>query len=209
MYRTFVTITYMGSNSRLYIQQKAQSIFARGGYEALSMRELAKESGVGLSSIYHFFTDKDVLLKQLFEAINRNLGSERAQLPKRRTAYDMLRDRIRFQFEHIEEVTFVLKYYLHYRPEFLRIDTGYLPAKGYLHIDEVIQKGISTGEYPSADPINDAKVMAHAINGFLLEYYPDPPKGRELTELTESISKFLHRAMTNERREYEVRQNKN
>lgn len=185
----------MGKDSKELIEQTAFHIFARGGYEALSMRELAKASGVTLSSIYHFFSDKDVLLKTIFDKTNKNLGVERAKLPNRKTAHALLKDRIAFQFTHIESVVFVLKYYLHFRPHFLRLDSGYIPAKAYLHIDEVINKGLETGEYRSEDPVTDAKIMAHAINGFLLEYFPDPPVGRELNKLATEITDFLQRAM--------------
>lgn len=189
----------MGKDSKQLIEQTAFHIFARGGYEALTMRELAKASGVTLSSIYHFFGDKDVLLKAIFDKTNTKLGKERATLPNRATAHALLKDRITFQFQHIEEVVFVLKYYLHFRPQFLRIDTGYVPAKAYLHIDEVITKGLQTGEYRSDDPVTDAKIMAHAINGFLLEYFPNPPTGRELNKLAGEITDFLQRAMKAER----------
>jgi AcrR family transcriptional regulator len=192
----------MGNESKHTIEQTALTIFARGGYDALSMRVLAKESGVSLSSIYHFFADKDVLLKAIFDRVNTDLGKARSILPGRRTAYASLLDRVQFQFTHIEEIVFVLKYYLHYRPQFLRVDTGYVPPKAYLHIDEVIQKAIQTGEYQGDDPVADAKVMTHAINGFLLEYYPSPPRGRELAKLSEEIADFLYRSITNERRNH-------
>lgn len=186
----------MKKDSKTLIEESAFDIFSKGGYEALSMRELAKHSGVTLSSIYHYFKDKDVLLKALFDKTSIELGQKRALLPKRRTAESMLKDRIAFQFENIASVVFVLKYYLHFRPEFLRIDSGYVPTKAYLHIDEVISKGLETGEYSSEDSVTDAKIMAHAVNGFLLEYFPDPPTGRELTKLVAEITDFLQRAMS-------------
>ena len=163
------------------------------------MRTLAKQSGIGLSSIYHFFDDKDQLLKEIFNTTNKQLGVERGKLSKTVQATTMLHDRIRFQFEHIEDVVFVLKYYLHFRPEFLRLDSGYLPTKGYLHITEVLAAGVQSGEFAIApsDIDKEAKVIAHAINGFLLEYYPSPPKGRDLAEVTGSIHAFLMRSLTN------------
>jgi AcrR family transcriptional regulator len=185
----------MTKDTKERIEKEAILLFTKGGYEALSMRSLAGYSGVGLSSIYYFFKDKDILLKEIFEKLSKELGKERAKLPTRKTAQKMLEDRVNFQFEHIEKVIFILKYYLHFRPQFLRLDSGYIPEKGYLHINEVIEKGLQTGEYKSKDPVEDAKVMAHAINGFLLEYFPETPKGKELKKVTSSISNFLNRAM--------------
>ncbi len=191
----------MTKSTQITIENTAKTIFARGGYDALSMRTLSKESSIGLSSIYNYFEDKDELLKTIFDKINTNLGVQRKLLPKRNSAKKMLEDRISFQFKYIEDIVFVLKYYLHFRPSFLHIDSGYIPAKAYLHIDEVITKGIETGEYYSSDEIADAKIMAHAINGFLLEYFPDTPRGKELKQLVLSLTDFLDRSMSARARE--------
>lgn len=190
----------MTTHTRTTILKTAKQLFAKNGYEGFSMRTLASESGAGLSSIYNYFADKDELLKELFDQTNRQLGEERAKLQVQNTASLMLEQRIRFQFENIESVVFVLKYYLHFRPEFIKIlDTGYLPTKAYLHIEEVLRKGIETREFvvEEAELHSESKVIAHAINGFLLEYYPNPPKGTELTKVIASIHKFLLKSLTN------------
>ncbi len=189
----------MTVQTRITILNKSKTLFAINGYEGFSIRTLAKECGVGISSIYHFFGDKDDLLKELFDTTNRQLGVQRAMLPKSSTASTMLKRRVKFQFEHIEDVVFVLKYYLHFRPDFVRLHSGYLPAKAYLHIEEVLEYGIKTNEF-TIDPSEidkESKVIAHAINGFLLEYYPNPPQGRELNTIVNSIHHFLIRSLTN------------
>lgn len=176
----------------------AKSLFARSGYDGLSMRALADESKVGLSSIYHFFTDKDVLLKRIFDETNTQLGLHRAQLPKRKLAEALLKDRIVFQFKYIADVVFVLKYYLHYRETFEHRSRGYVPPKAYLHIEEVLLLGMQTGEISISlnDIASEAKIITHAINGFLLEYYPNPPTGRELTEVITGLHSFIWRSVT-------------
>lgn len=180
------------------IMETAKQIFARSGYDGLSMRSLAEESGVGLSSIYHFFADKDILLKQIFDLTNTMLGKERAALPKRKSAEALLKDRIKFQFAHIEDVVFVLKYFLHYHEQFERQQRGFIPSKGYLHIEEVLLLGIQTGElrFGLEEIASEAKIITHAINGFLLEYYPNPPTGRELSEVMLGLHSFIWRAVT-------------
>lgn len=189
----------MTVNTKPTILNIAKKLFALHGYEGFSVRILAKESGVGISSIYHFFNDKDEILKEIFNNASRQLGIARSKLPKTDTASEMLKSRIIFQFQNIEDVVFVLKYYLHFRPKFLKLNSGYLPAKAYLHIEEVLEFGIKSGEFsiPAADIEKESKVIAHAINGFLLEYYPVPPKKSELEEVTSSIHTFLMRSLTN------------
>lgn len=181
------------------IRTIALRIFAAKGYDGLSMRTLAAASGVGLSSIYHFFADKDVLLKDIFDRTNTQLGKERLRLKPRATARQMLKDRIRFQFMHMEEVVFVLKYYLHFRDEFAARPEKILPAKAYLHVEEVLHKGISTGEFiiPAARIESLAKIITHSINGFLLEYYPQELRKSEMTRLVNELTDFTMRSLTN------------
>ena len=175
----------------------AKQLFTLSGYEGLSMRSLATTAGVSLSVTYHHFQDKDELLKRLFKKTSRELGEYRSELPKRSTAVEMLRDRIEFQIDHAEDVVFILKYYLHYRGKYLRNATGFLPPKAYLHISEVLEYGVKTGEFTLENPIEqEAKVVAHAINGFLLEYYPISPYTSEREELISSIHGFVVRALT-------------
>lgn len=189
----------MTAATKQTILQISKRLFAKNGYEGFSIRILSKESGVGLSSIYHFFHDKDELLKEIFDRTNKGLGAARAKLSSDVSAEEMLRGRILFQFQHIEDVIFVLKYFLHFRPNFLKLDSGYLPTKGYLHIEEVLQAGVASGEFAisSADVESQSKVIAHAINGFLLEYYPDSPSKKELSHVTDYIHEFLMRSLTN------------
>ncbi len=189
----------MTGTTKSTILQISKRHFATNGYEGFSIRTLAKECGVGISSIYHFFSDKDELLKEIFDNTNKALGIAREKLPFTNSASDMLMGRIKFQFDHIENVVFLLKYYLHFRSNFLKLDNGYLPTKGYLHIEEVLEVGIKNEEFSiNKSEINkEAKVIAHAINGFLLEYYPEPPKKSELDDVTSSIHKFLMRSLAN------------
>jgi AcrR family transcriptional regulator len=179
------------------IRATAKRLFAMFGYEGVSMRILARESGVGLSSIYHFFKDKDILLKDVYLATNRHLGQRRLALPPQPSAERMLSQLINFQFDHIEDVVYVLKYYLHFRQDFAALPTKTLPPKSVLHVEEVIRLGRKTGEFEVADIeiAAKAKVVAHTINGYLLEYYPDMPQGAERQEIVDDIVAFTMRGL--------------
>ncbi len=107
----------------------------------------------------------------------------------------MLKSRIGFQIDNAQSIVAILKYYLSHRPSFRKNKQGFVPDKSTLHIEEVLRYGIRTGEFHISDLQNDAKVMTHAINGFLLEYYPHSPKGREKEALIDRIYTFLVRAL--------------
>ena len=180
------------SQTDTLIRLTAKQLFAKNGYDGVSMRILSKESGVGLSSIYHFFKDKDILLKEVYLQTNRQLGEARAQLPSLPSAEEMLTQLIEFQIDHMEDVVYVLKYYMHFRQDFAALPTKTLPAKSVLHVEEVIHKGIETGEFnvDTKDVQAKAKVVAHTINGYLLEYYPDMPRDEERREMVNDIVSF-------------------
>ncbi|MFO0954925.1 MAG: helix-turn-helix domain-containing protein [Candidatus Saccharibacteria bacterium] len=60
----------MTRDTQQHIFNSAKRIFAERGYDGLSMRTLAREVGISLSSIYHYHPDKDVLLKDIFDSTN-------------------------------------------------------------------------------------------------------------------------------------------
>jgi AcrR family transcriptional regulator len=177
------------------IINQAEKLFALQGYEGVSMRELAKQCNIAPSVLYYYFADKDVLLKAMFDSINTELGKQRALLPQLKSAQEMLLQRVIFQLDNAEKVTAVLKYYLSYRQVFKKLKLGFVPEKAYLHIEEVLEYGLKTKEFAVKDVVEDAKVITHAINGFILEYYPKTPTGAEKIKLAKSITSFLLRAL--------------
>lgn len=183
------------NHTRELILEKAREIFALQGYEAFSMRHLAVEIPVAPSVLYHYFKDKDELLLDMYLTTNKELGEKREKLPQKETAGEMLRDRIIFQLDNSEEIVAVLKYYIAYRKNFKKKKNGFVPDKSALHIEEVLQYGMKTGEFHVDDLEDESKVIAHAINGFLLEYYPYKLKGKEKEELTDRIYNFLIKAL--------------
>lgn len=179
------------------IRDTAKRLFAANGYDGVSMRILSKESGVGLSSIYHFFKDKDILLRTVYEDTNRSLGVMRNKLPAQLTVGQSLRQLIDFQFEHIQDVVYVLKYYLTFRSYFASLPTKTLPAKSVLHVQEVLEAGVKSGEL-ELKPLEleaKAKVIAHTINGYMLEYYPAVPVGKERQAIADDIVSFTLAAL--------------
>jgi len=174
------------------IRLTAKRLFAQRGYEGVSMRILAKESGIGLSSIYHFFADKDELLKSIYQETNTRLGAERRALKLKPSFAPALGQLIEFQFAHMEDVVFVLKYYMHYRSDFAALPTKTLPPKSTLHVQEVMQRAVDNGEMKlSPDMLErQSRIVAHAINGFMLEYYPDCPDIAERRRIANDIVSF-------------------
>lgn len=183
-------------NTKTQILKKTTSQFASQGIEHFNIRDLAKAVEIAPSVIYHHFKNKDTLLRAMFDHTNTDLGIKRAQLPACQTTSEMLWQRIEFQLDHARQIVAVLKYFLAYREQFEKEAGGFIPPKGYLHIEEVLRFGIKNGELePNTDIEADAKVITHAINGFLLEFYPDIPHQAEKQSLISDIHSFLMRGL--------------
>ena len=184
--------------TRQTIIEETRKLFAVYGYDGFTMRSLAKTCDISLSSIYHHFEDKDVLLRAVFDTVNTDLGIRRALLPDCDTASEQLMQRIKFQFDNSEHILFVLRYYLHFRQTFPKQDRGYLGEKAYRHIQEVLVRGVESGEFVLTQPIDDeAKVIAHSINGFILEYFPESPIADEYDSVVDSIHTFVMKSLRN------------
>ena len=183
-------------DTKTRILDNATSIFAVSGYEGLSMRALAKQTGITQSVLYHYFKSKDSLLEELFSFLNNQLGSRRKALKGLKSASAMLKQRIEFQLENAKEIIAVLKYFIHFRTTFPRINGGFAPDKASLHMEEVLKLGKETAEFKVYNLKQQAKVMTHAVNGFILEYFPYELEVNEKNKLINMIHKFLKQSLT-------------
>lgn len=182
-------------NTKDVIINKTAMMFAKTGTEDFSIRNLAKQVPITPSVIYHYFKNEEDLLLAMYLTLNKKLGHDRSMLPKTKNAKEMLRQRIRFQIDNQEIIVAVLKYYFSHRKNFKKNKNGFVPDKSALHIEEVLKFGLETKEFNVDNLEDESKVIAHSINGFLLEYYPYTPKGKEKEELVERIYKFLIKAL--------------
>lgn len=192
--RTIVLLN-MSKINQTMIFEKAAEIFAQGGLRGFSIRLLSKNLGVVPSVLYHHFPSEETLLREMFNYLNTELGKKRSELPPSTNTSEMLKKRIAFQLENATAIVAVLKYYFAFRTTFTQTHDGFLPDKSALHMEEVLQFAKINGEYKHLSLQNDAKVMTHAVNGFILEYYPYTLKESEKTELVNRIHDFLFRAL--------------
>ena len=58
------------TRSRQQIISAAHRLFLEQGFHGTTMRQIAKESGMALGSLYNHFNDKDDLFRAVFEAYN-------------------------------------------------------------------------------------------------------------------------------------------
>src|SRR5271167_684787 len=81
-----------GGDKRERILDAAVRVFAKKGFYATRVSEVARAAGVADGTIYLYFKSKDELLVSLFEdRVERLLSFLETELPKRRGASEKLR----------------------------------------------------------------------------------------------------------------------
>ena len=91
-----------GERTEAAIRAAALRLIAQHGYEALSMRRLAEEVGLGAAALYRYFPTKQAILMRLLDAHMRDLLAawHAARLPATRHAPDRLEAFTRFHVRH-------------------------------------------------------------------------------------------------------------
>lgn len=187
-------------DTREKILQVTIKEYVSAGDDSLSMRNIAKKVPITQSVIYHYFESKEVLLREMFTYSSKKLGDLRAKNTSAKGAKDLFRKRIAFQMENSDHIMVILKYFTDHPDFFDKNSLGYLPDNAALHIEEVLEAGVNEGVYNVDDLKNDAKIIAHAINGFVTEYHGREMSEKEKDELVERIATFFERGLTEERK---------
>lgn len=190
-----------GDDTRAAIIEHTIKLLAKDGPPSVSLRRLGQDVGIAQSAAYHHFANKEALLSAAFYHMAATLGVRVRELPPAPTFRGLLAQRIAFQFDNAPLIVAMLKYFMAERRQFRELDLGgYVPPQAYRHISEVIERGNVEGAWNIPRITDDAKVIVHAINGFVLEYYPDMPSAADRAELLGSIEDFIWRALTNPHR---------
>jgi AcrR family transcriptional regulator len=185
-------------DTKATILEHTARLLAAGGPGHVSLRRVGQATNLAQSAVYHHFSNKDELLEAAQISIRQTLRADLMALPATDSTRDLLVQRINYQFDHAAHIVAILKYFMANREKFPELaETGYLPARAYQHIIDVLDRGNQTGEFEVADPRATAKVIVHAVNGFVLEYFPARQAKTERTVLVESIADFVWKSLTN------------
>lgn len=185
------------------IYNKVKEIFASRGYEGVSMRTIAEQLHISQSVIYHYFNSKDEMLLKVYNRTRRDIGNKRPKLKNENNLLQDLIQRIEYQMENAVDVVYILKYYLHNRENFKEIENGYIPKAAYTHVLEILQKAEEKDELQKGlNLLEQAQVITHAINGFVLEYYPYLPMENKKDKLILQLAVFIHKSLTNSNNNY-------
>ena len=158
-----------GKDTAERARRAALSLFARHGYAAVSMRDIAGEVGVGAGALYNHFATKQDLLCELMEAHLKDLLAAWRASPEQAPDVDpraaleaFCRFHMRFHRDKTDEV-FVA--YMELRsldqPNFHRIER--MRGAYETALEEIIARGAAAGAFHAPEP----KITAMAVIAML------------------------------------------
>lgn len=137
------------------IRAAALKLFARHGYAAVSMRQIAREVGVQAGALYNYIPDKQSLLFGLMESHLEELLQARAAIRRTDDPVAELESFTRFHIRfHLERPDAVFIAYMELRnltPEnFARIET--LRKRYEDELEGILRRGVAAGLFAVPDP---------------------------------------------------------
>lgn len=181
---------------RAEIRSAASRVFAARGVKGTGLEHVARHMGVGRSSLYHYYPDKESLVRDLTAELLRE--EERAfvdALAGKGSALERV-DRL------ADELTGVFSDWLAVGPMFL--DLRHLGASGFRRfyrkvrklLAELIETGQRSGEISRAvDPAVASAAVIGMIDGLLLQYLIEPKAFTDFARLREQVRALIHRGL--------------
>ena len=168
-----------GTNSHdteAQIYLAARNLFARYGYAAVSMRQIAADVGVNQAALYHYTATKQDLLAGL---LTRHMTALIAALDEEDFPNDpsqaldhFTRFHIRYHIPRADEI------FLSYM-ELRSLDADYFAAinalrSQYEHVlRDILEEGVESGQFSAIDPVISAMAILSMLTGITTWYNPD------------------------------------
>ncbi|MDU8929980.1 TetR/AcrR family transcriptional regulator [Alisedimentitalea sp. MJ-SS2] len=150
------------------IRRAALSLFARHGFAAVSMRQIAGEVGVQAGALYNYTPDKQTLLYQLMREHMEDLLSARetraavAGADPLARLEDFTRHHIRFHIERPDEVFIAYMELRNLTPEnFAEIES--LRRAYETELETILRDGVDAGVFTVPDP----RIATYAVIAML------------------------------------------
>lgn len=155
------------------IQKAALGLFARHGYAAVSMRQIAGEVGVQAGALYNYTPDKQSLLYRLMREHMHELLAAYEALDKGGTVQDALRRfvgfHIRFHLQRPDEVFIAYMELRNLTPQnFTEIED--LRRKYENALESILHDGQQAGLFSISDTKITALAVIAMLNGVMTWY---------------------------------------
>ena len=162
------TIGSYSQNTRTLVRQSAERLFARHGYAAVSMRQLASDVGVQVGTIYNYTKDKQALLFAIMSEHMTELLQAWSREGQTIDPIDQLSQFLNFHLDyHLARRDAVFIAYMELRnldaANFAQIETL---RRQY---EDALEQILIAGKSAKAFDIADTRITTLAIIGMLTE----------------------------------------
>ncbi len=185
-----------GAEQRRTIRQAAQQVFARRGVKGTGLAHVAEAAGMGRSSLYHYYPDKEALVRDLLaELIEEEEAAFAAVAKGDGSALQRIEQLTRALMELLEPWASVGRLILELRASETRRFRG-LFKRIRRHLAAAIAEGQQRGEIDRAlDPALTASTLIGATDGFFLQYLIDPGAFPDASEIADELVRSVHKIL--------------
>lgn len=171
------------SNTKEDLRESARQLFARHGYEGVSMRDIAGSVGIRQSAIYnHFSSKQDLLVDLMVSHMEHLLETMRAAIKPMTTPTGKLRKFAWFHVTyHIEYPRQVFLAYMELRSLEAEGKKTILPLRDAYErtLRDILIEGQKTGDFAPADPPVLSRGILAMLTGVTVWYRDNGRLDRE------------------------------
>lgn len=178
------------------IRGAARRVFARQGVQGTGLGHVAREAGMGRSSLYHYYPDKDALLGDLLaETLRDEVALFRASLCGEGDTEQRLHRLMDSCVAMLDEWAAAFRMMHDFRLRDASRFAGYF-REIREELAACLRQGQQVGEVTAAlDPKSAAATLIGAIDGLLLQHFLDP-KALDPVALGSELRRAVTRVIT-------------
>lgn len=170
----------------------AQKLFVQKGYHNTTIPDIVREAGVSTGAIYHYFSGKEELAKEIHQcSVKEYLSRYQREVDKEDNTRGRIFAYTRLMFEWTEKDPLMIEYLLYARPkEILNTNLTICAEEGLHTVLEIVKKGINKGELRNINCSVGASVVSGILLrliGLRLDKIIDFPLTNVIEETAESI----------------------
>lgn len=147
------------------IFKSAQKLFVEKGYYSTSIPDIVKDAGVSTGAIYHHYSSKEELAREIHEtAVKQFLTNYNRDVKSNDSIFEKIRSYISMLFRWAEDDPIMVRYLIHGRPkEILDKPLSVCSEEGLSVLLEIINSGIQKEEIKVMNPFLAAAILSGSI----------------------------------------------